>query len=311
MDAAGDPIAGAWVYAHGFKNNIIYGTTDAAGLYDLTVLPGGPWSVTALVPGYKTTSDQLANAVVDTHNHGPEFKLEAAPPFALVKAGAPIPLSAGIDAPEFADAPEIRIDQPYNVVIGLDKPDAWPGPQAVSGRFRVKWDETALYYAGEVVWAAPGLNSHSDAEVWNGNSVELYIQTAPFDRARTEYQPDQNWHLVLGAGQTPSWWLFGAVNARPKPALEQNLAVTPRADGKGSFFRLNVPWSMLLRSSGVGTMPPSPESPGAIGIAINAADPASDRANTARQFQLSWPMSDTNYTDPSYLQPAIFTAKAP
>jgi hypothetical protein len=77
------------------------------------------------------------------------------------------------------------------------------------------------------------------------------------------------------------------------------------------FFRLNVPWSMLLRASGQGTMPPADESLGAIGIAINAADPASDRASTLRKLQLSWPMSDTNYVDPSNLQPAVFTATAP
>jgi hypothetical protein len=64
---------------------------------------------------------------------------------------------------------------------------------------------------------------------------------------------------------------------------------------------------MLPRGSGGGTMPPAIDSLGAIGIAINAADPASDPANTQRQLQLSWPMSDTNYTDPSYLQPAFFS----
>lgn len=144
-DAAGNPIGGAWVYAYDSKNNIIYGLTDAAGLYDLTVLPGGPWSVTALAPGFKDGTGTLANAVADTHNHGPEFGLEKSPPFVIPWAGAPIPLSAGIDAPEFAEAAEIRIDQPYHVVLGLEKRDAWKGPQMVSGRFKVMWDDKALY----------------------------------------------------------------------------------------------------------------------------------------------------------------------
>lgn len=306
--AAGNPVAGAWVYAYDSQPRIIYGLTDEAGFYDLTVFPGGPWTVTALAPGFKNGTGVLANAVADTHNHGPEIQIEAAAPFRIAKATAPIPLSAGIDAPEFADAPEIRIDQPYHVVLGLDKPDAWKGPDAVSGRFKTKWDETGLYVAGEVIWAAPGLNSHTGAEIWNGNGVDLFIQTAPHDRARTEYHADQNWHLGLGMGETPAWHLFGAVNAAPTLPLAANFAWQARSGGNGAFFRLNVPWSMLLRAGGAGTMPPAPDSLGALGIAINAADPAGDRANTERRLQLSWPMSDTNYTDPSYLQPAIFAA---
>jgi hypothetical protein len=306
MDASGNPVGGAWVYAYDSKNNIIYGLSDDGGFYDLTVLPGGPWSVTALAPGFRNGTGVVANALADTHNHGPEFKLEAAPPFRIRWAAAPIPLSAGIDAPEFADAAEIRIDQPYHVVVGLERRDAWKGPQMVSGRFKVMWDDRALYYAGDVIWAAPGLNSHTDAEVWNGNGVDFFIQTAPFDRNRTEYHPDQNWHLALGAGVTPSWYLFGAVNARPSLPLEPQFSWMARPGGNGILFRLNVPWSMLPRSGGAGTMPPAVDSLGALGIAINAADPGSDPANTQRQLQLAWPMSDTNYTDPSYLQPAIF-----
>lgn len=305
-DAAGSPIEGAWVYAYDRKNNIIYGLTDAAGFYNLTVLPGGPWSVTALAPGYAIVTGALDNAVADEHNHGPEFVLDPAPPFSIARAAAPIPLAAGIDAAEFADAPEIRVDQPYHVVIGLDRRDAWKGPEMVSGRFKVKWGDTALYFAGEVIWPMLGLNSHTDAEIWNGNGVEFYVQTAPFDRNRTAYHPDQNWHLTLGAGSTPAWRLFGAVNAEPSAPLDQNFAWQARPAGNGILFRLNVPWSMLLNSAGAGTTPPAAGSLGAIGIAINAADPASDPANTRRQLQLSWPMSDTNDTDPSYLQPAVF-----
>lgn len=308
-DAAGDPIAGAWVYAYDERHNIIYGLSKEDGRYDLTVRPGGPWTVAALAPGYVTGFGTVANVIADKHNDGPEFKLQTAPPFRIVKTAVPIPLASGIDAPAFADAPEIRIDQPYHVVLGLDRPDAWKGPQIVSGRFKVKWDENALYYAGEAVWASPGLNSHIDAQLWNGNAIEFYIQTAPFDRNRKQYHPDQNWHLIVGAGPTPAWWLSGTINARPKVDLTQHLSAMPRPGGNGLLIRLNVPWAMLLRSTGAGTMPPTPGSLGAIGIAINAADPASPANDTRRLFQLSWPMSHTNDTDPSYLQPAIFAGE--
>lgn len=309
-DAAGDPIAGAFVYAYDSRHFIIYDTSEEDGSYDLAVLPG-TWSMAALAPGYATATASGVTVALDTHTKAPGFKLASAPPFPIVKAARPISLAEGIDTPAFGDAPEIRIDQPYNVVLGLDSPNAWKGPQLVSGRFKVKWDATGLYYAGEVIWAAPGLNSHTDGDVRDGNAIELYLQTAPYDPDRTAYEPDQNWHLTLGAGPAPSWWLFGAVQARPTLDLSRQFAATPRPDGNGFFFRLDVPWSMLPRGGGQGAAPPAAESLGAIGIAIDAANSSSNPDHTVRKFQLSWPMSSTNDTNPRYLQPAIFTTRTP
>jgi hypothetical protein len=309
-DTAGNPMAGVWVYAYDAGNNIAYGLTDDNGFYDLTVLPGAGWSVTALAPGYKVQTTDGFTPIVDTHNHGPDPILESAPPFPLVKAAAPIPLTAGIDSPEFADAPQIEVNKPYHVVIGLDTLNAWKGPQSVSGRFRVKWDEQALYYAGEVTWAKPHLNSQKDGDIWNGNALQFFIQTSPHDRGRTAYNPDENWHLIVGDGPMPSWWLFGAVQARPDAEIGSHFLATDKPSGDGIFFRLNVPWSLLKKSDGQGIAAPGAEALGAIGIGINAADPAGDRDNTSLKLGLSWPMSDTNGEDPSYLQPVVFTAKA-
>jgi hypothetical protein len=310
-NSSGEPIEGAWVYAYDSGSNIIYGLSEEDGSYDLTVLPGPGWTLTALAPGYQPGTAAGYTAREDTHNPGPDIRLESAPPLTVVQAAAPIALTAGIDSPEFAGAPTIRIDQPYNVVLGLDRPNAWRGPQVVSGRFRVKWDETALYYAGEVTWEKPRLNSHTDGRVWSGTALEFFIQLAPLDRGRTEYDPDRNWHLVVSAGSTPAWWLFGNVQARPEAQVGPQLLATDRPSGDGIFFRLNVPWAMLKKSTGEGTAAPAPEAPGALGIAIDAADPDSDPADTARKFQLVWPMSDTLDFDPSYLQPVLFQKKAP
>src|SRR5262245_39673950 len=80
LDSAGEPIAGAWVYAYNADNYIVYGLTEPDGSYDLTVQPGPGWTVTAMAPGYQSRTASSFSAREDTHNPGPDLKLPIAPP---------------------------------------------------------------------------------------------------------------------------------------------------------------------------------------------------------------------------------------
>jgi Carboxypeptidase regulatory-like domain/Carbohydrate family 9 binding domain-like len=306
----GAPVAGAYIAAYDADNYIFADRTADDGTYELDVVVS-TFSITAIAPGFKETTLTNVQSVDDQHTEVPDLKLEVAPPLAIVKATAPIPLTDGIDSPAFASAAEIRLDQGYQVVLGLVDPHDWGGPKMVSGRFKVKWDDANLYVAGDVTFPKLHVNSHTDGNVWQGNAVELYLQNDPYDPNRTAYNPDHNWQLVVGDGPTPAWWLFGAVQAAPKASLADNLAITDKPTKDGVFLRLNVPWSILRKANGDGSAAPANESLGALGIAINSADLSSDPSSTTRKFQLMFPMSSTNDTNPSGLRQVVFTAKAP
>jgi hypothetical protein len=306
----GDPIAGAYVTAYDTDNFIFSARTEEDGTYELDLVVS-TFSVTAIAPGFKETTVSHIQSVDDLHTEVPDLKLEVAPPLAIVKAAAPIPLTDGIDAPAFADAAEIRLDQGYQVALSLEDPHDWGGPKMLSGRFKVKWDDANLYVAGDVTFPKLHVNSHTDGNVRQGNAVELYLQTDAYDPNRTAYDPDYNWHLVIGDGPTPAWWLFGSVKAAPKANLADNLAITDKPTKDGVFLRLNVPWSILLKGNGEASLAPANESLGALGIAVNSADLSSDPSSTTRKLQLVFPMSSTNDTDPSGLRQVVFTAKTP
>jgi Carboxypeptidase regulatory-like domain len=173
-DAGGAALAGAFVTAYDANNNIYPVTAGDDGTYSIEA-PAGTYTITALAIGHDLASLTGVTLAADKTLDKQDLQLKAATPFAIRKAAAPIPLTAGIDSPSFADAPEIRIDQPYQVVIGLTNPNDWTGPKALSGRFRVKYDPTALYIAGDVTWAHPHVNSHLDGNVWQGDAIEFYI----------------------------------------------------------------------------------------------------------------------------------------
>lgn len=169
-----------------------------------------------------------------------------------------------------------------------------------------------LYLAGDLTFVHNRLNSNSGGDTYKGNGVELYLQNDPYDPNRTAYDADHNWQLVIGLGPTPAMKLYGAVQAEANDNLGNTLLVTDKPDKKGVFLRANLPWSIFLKDDKKGSSAPADESLGAIGLAVDAADPNSDPTDTAVQMQLmGLAVGNTPWTDPSFLRPAVFTVKAP
>lgn len=71
-----------------------------------------------------------------------------------------------------------------------------------------------------------------------------------------------------------------------------------------------MPWPLLKTSDGQGAVPPTEGAAGALGIGINAGNPASPAGSTVRLLQMMWFRSNTNYNNPRGLDPVIF-APAP
>jgi hypothetical protein len=104
------------------------------------------------------------------------------------------------------------------------------------------------------------------------------------------FKPDHNWQLVIGLGPTPAMKLYGGIQAEANDNLGNRLLVTDKT----------------------GSAALADESLSAIGLAVDAADPNSDPTDTAVQLQLmELAVGNTPWTDPSFLRPAVFTAKPP
>jgi hypothetical protein len=87
---------------------------------------------------------------------------------------------------------------------------------------------------------------------------------------------------------------------------------TPACHVSRKEVRANLPWAIFLKDDKKGSRAPADESLGAIGLAVDAADPNSDPTDTAVHLQLmGLAVGNTPWTDPSFLRPAIFTAKTP
>src|SRR5881227_1729189 len=80
----------------------------------------------------------------------------------------PIPLMDDINSTSFADAPDIAVNQAWQVRSG--DPTQWPGPSEVSARFRLKYSDQALHLAADINFKTPGVNNADRAgnQFWDG-----------------------------------------------------------------------------------------------------------------------------------------------
>jgi hypothetical protein len=246
-----------------------------------------------------------------------DFELEEAKPFCIVKSPNPIPLTDGIDSASFMDALEIKINSGENVVIPADS-SGWGGPATVSGRFRLKYSAQAIHLAADVIFEAPRVNNQMNGSLYDGNALELDFQNDPYAADRAAYDPNHDWHLIVGLGDTPDWWLAKQIQSRPlvngqEEPLASHFMIQEKATKDGETFRLDIPWAILLQgdANGMPIKAPKDNDLGAMDIVLDAADPIADRASATRKFQLTWSGFSDTYTNPSSFRPVQFCPQAP
>ena len=76
-------------------------------------------------------------------------------------------------------------------------------------------------------------------------------------------------------------------------------------------FRVDIPWAILLDSSGKPIAAPDDNALGALDLALDASDPTADRSSATRAFQLTWSRFDDTYKNPSSEVPVQFVPQAP
>src|SRR5439155_22449563 len=209
---SGKSLDGAVVVATSDKNRVYRIDIDSSGDYTNFDAALGTYALAVVARGLEAppaTGLALTNSQIIQHN----FTLEEAKPFCIVKAPNPIPLTEGIDSASFMAAPEIIINSGENVVIP-DDASFWGGPTTVSGRFKIMYSDQALHLAADVTFQTPRVNSQVHGALYNGNAFELDFQNDPYAADRAAYDPNHDWHLIVGLGDNPDWWLAKQIQSR-------------------------------------------------------------------------------------------------
>ncbi len=157
-------------------------------------------------------------------------------------------------------------DLPYTADKVVWGPDQWSGPQDLSARFAVAWDEAGLYLAARVtddVYAqvSQGYN------LFKGDALEILLDRDLYGDFSSATLNDDDYHLGLSPGRrTPGnqpevflWFPQGIRGPRP----QVHLAARATEEAGGYTVEVFVPWDVLA----------GPLSPGAYaGFAFRVSD---------------------------------------
>ena len=326
-----DADAAAYVVATSDKHKVFEVPVGSDGTYSISPVDNGTYKIVAVAHGQGAA--QASNVVISdaSPTATQNFDLKAATPLPIVKAAGnnPIPLTDGIDSASFQDAPEIDLTGGENVAVPTPTVDPttvsganWTGPNDVSGRFKVKYSSLGIHIAGDVTYKTPRVNDQTGSSIWNANGLEVDIQSDPYDFTRTAYDNDHNWQFAVSLGATPDWWLFGGVAAHPAiagkdEALTSHFAIQDKTPNTGETFRVDIPWAILVDSTGKAISEPADNALGALDLALDAADPSQPAGTSTaaspvvRTVQLTLSGYAQTYTNPSQLVPVQFVSQAP
>lgn len=283
--------------------------SDTDGTYSIDFVTNGTYKVVAVAAGFAAPavtklviSDASPTATED-------FAMVVPTPFPIVKSPDPIPLTEGIDSASFQDATEIDLNSGENVAVGnRTNWGVFGGPSTVSGRLKVKYSDLGLHIAADVTYLTPDVNNMTGGNIWNGNAFEIDIQNDPYDPTRTAYNHDHNWQSGLSLDANPDWWLWGGIQHHPSingndESVTSHVMIQEKTDGTGETFRLDIPWAILLDSTGNAISPPADNDLGALDLAIDAAGGSGSRSDG---FQLTWSGLANSWTNPTNLVPVQF-----
>ena len=279
---------------------------DTDGTYSIDFVSNGTYKVVAVAAGFAAPA--VTNLVISdaSPTATEDFALVVPTPFPIKKSPDPIPLTDGIDSASFQDASEIDLNSGEDVAVG-DR-TMWGGPNTVSGRFKVKYSSLGIHIAADVTYLTPRVNNMTRGNIWNGNAFELDFQNDPYDPTRRAYDRDHNWQFGLSLGANTDWWLWGGIQAHPSingndEPVTSHVMIQDKTPNTGETFRVDIPWAILLDSTGNAISPPADNDLGALDLALDAANPNApmDSASRTGGFQLTWSGLANSWTNPTNL----------
>jgi hypothetical protein len=326
VDADGNEVSGSAALVNAMNANYqdFRAIANADGTYKLDGLDAGTYTVVVVGNGMDPIVQKNVT-VTDGKDTTQNFTLAEAQPFKILKSpgGKPIPLTDDINSASFANAPDINLDEAWQIRTDLGGSGTllnWK-PNVVSARVRMMYSAAALHLAADVNFKTPGVNNWPDnggAEIWDGNHFDLFFQNDAYDPKRTDYNTDHNWQVVVRLTDTPVFKIF--VNGAPPDgqdpdSLPQNKdiktyalrVVKPKKDGE--LDRIDYPWA-LFQQNGSGKGPitaPADNTFGALDLSIGDADPDQAAADAHIKQRLSWSGFFEGWRHPNQLRPVVFT----
>jgi len=168
LDSSGSEVSGsaARVNATNDKFQDFRTTVGADGTYKLDGLDPGTYTVVVVGEGAQTIM-KPGVTVTDGKDTPMDVTLVEAQPFSIVKAagGNPIPLTDDYNSASFADAPEIDLNQAWQLQNQLNASiplTVWGGPQEMSAKFKFKYSTAAIHLATDINFKTPGVNNWPD-----------------------------------------------------------------------------------------------------------------------------------------------------
>jgi len=326
LDSDGNEVSGSAVRVNAVNDKFqnFRASANADGTYKLEGLDPGKYTVVVVGNGMETIV-QKDVVVTDNQDQKLNFTLTEAQPFKILKTpgGNPIPLTDDINSASFANAPDINLNEAWQIQTDLGGTGTllnWKANE-VSGRFRMMYSNTALHLASDINFKTPGVNNWPDnggAEIWDGNHIDFFFQNDAYDPKRTGYEGDHNWQVVVRLTDTPAFKVFlnGAPPDGQDPdSLAENKEISkyvrrvvkPNKDGE--LDRIDFPWTLFHQNeSGKGPITgPADNGFGALDLSVGAADPdqAPDEAHIKNR--LSWSGFFEGWRHPNQLRPVQFT----
>jgi hypothetical protein len=312
----GDFLEGSLVAATSANFDVYRTEVADDGTFAIEDAVAGTYTVAVIAPGH--TAPDIKDVVVkDGESVTRDFTLTVMEPFCVVKSPNRIPLTDDINSAAFSDVPDILLNSGKNLGIG-DWAD-WTrlgGPNAVSGRFRLKYSDYGFHLAGDVTFKTPLVNNQNAQNAWNGNALEFAFSNLPFDLERAGANTENHWKLQVGLGQQENWWEDSASKIDPPEPLSQNMRRQHKeiVNGVGGeLFRLDIPWSIFHvgDASGPPLTVPEDNSLAALDIILGAADPEAERTEATRKWQLQWSGFGNSHWQSNRLVPVKFCPQPP
>jgi hypothetical protein len=316
---SGYSLVQATVTANDANNHIFRKEVADDGTYTLDSVAPGAYTLTVQAKGLETPPIQNL-VLTDGQTLKQDFTLTAAKPFCFLKSPNPIPLTDDINSASFADAPDIHVDSAANLiepVLDLPVLNMWGGPATAGGRFRMKYSSAGISLAADLTYKMSGVNLAAPDQQWKGNAIELDFQNDPYDPNREAFDPDHNWQVIVGLGQTPQWYVYQndagkapAINGTAEP-ISSHLLVKDRPNKDGQLVRIDIPWAIFLKGDLTPITPPQDNALGAAELAVDQSSPEATKDAPKSLYQLTWSGLDSSSGQPNALKPIQFCPQAP
>ena len=183
-------------------------------------------------PIFLSSGEELAKLAVS--RRGPDKKKAAA-----VRTDAPVVVDGKLA--EWDKSAPISMQDIAYLKEGLE----WTGPEDLSGRAYLMWDDANLYVAAEISDRIPLVNKMTKQNIWNGDAIEMVISMDPKADPKRNYFGSRDYQVGFGAGDgkgnAPTIWNW----QRRRVPNGSEIAVVKTNNPAGYVLEASIPWEFF------------------------------------------------------------------